>query len=133
LIYGIQTFEHWGQRVRAFMPPSKYEDCMKEVLRVLKPGGRVYLDAPMHFHGNEMFIMGDLQKIRSLFDDAKWDNVVMERWRLNYDPLERFLPPQHELDIWPEEVSSYPNQMVKQLQDEGSAWMATFKACKRES
>ena len=131
MIFGIQTFEHWGQRVKAYMPPSKYEDCMGEILRVLKPGGNLYLDAPMHLHGNEMFIMGDVEKLRTLFDDSKWEDVVVERWRRKYEPLERFLPPQSELDLWPEEVTSYPHEKITEIQKSGSAWMVTFKARKR--
>lgn len=131
LVFGIQTFEHWGQRVKAFMRPSRYEDCMQEILRVLKPGGSIYLDAPMHFHGNEMFVMGDVDKLRELFDDSKWDDVEVERWRHKYAPLERFLPSQPELDLWPEEVTSYPKEQIAEIQKNGSAWMATFKARKR--
>ncbi len=131
LVFGIQTFEHWGQRVKAFMRPSRYEDCMQEILRVLKPGGSIYLDAPMHFHGNEMFVMGDVDKLRELFDDSKWDDVEVERWRHKYEPLERFLPSQPELDLWPEEVTSYPKEQIAEIQKNGSAWMATFKARKR--
>ena len=64
-VFGIQSFEHWGQKASS-RPPSSYEGCMREILRVLKPGGSLYLDAPIHFHGHEMFIMGDIARIRSL-------------------------------------------------------------------
>lgn len=40
-VFGIQTFEHWGQRAVAGRVPSDYADCMAEILRVLKPGGRL--------------------------------------------------------------------------------------------
>lgn len=131
LVYGIQTFEHWGQRIGNLLPPSRYEDCLAEILRVLKPGGRVYLDAPMHFHGNEMFIMGDVAKLRSLFGDNDWADVTMQRWRLDYAPLERFLPAQFELDLWPQEVVGYPQEQVQATLENASSWMLAFNARKK--
>lgn len=131
LVYGIQTFEHWGQKAGAVMEPSSYARCLAEILRVLKPGGRLYLDAPMHYHGHEMFIMGDVNRLRRLFDDAQWQDVVMERWRRDYEPLQRFMPGAKVLAEWPIEISSYPESEARQLMQTGSAWLLTFKARKR--
>ena len=129
-MYGIQTFEHWGQRVSP-RPPSDYRQCLREVWRVLKPGARLYLDAPLHYHGNEMFIMGDVPRLRALFDDALWEGVIMERWRRDHEPLEPFLPPPRVQDEWPIEIVSYPQDAVRKTLDGASAWLLTFKARKR--
>ncbi|HLF31253.1 MAG TPA: class I SAM-dependent methyltransferase [Xanthomonadales bacterium] len=133
LVYGIQTFEHWGQKAGTVMRPSRYADCMQEILRVLKPGGRVYLDAPMHYHGNEMFIMGDVDSLRRLFDDGQWEELVMERWRRDYQPLERFMPGAKVLAEWPIEISNYPESEITALLQSASAWLLTFSARKRKN
>jgi hypothetical protein len=51
------------------LPRSEYESCLDEILRVLKSGGTIYLDAPIHLHDNEMFIMGDIERIKKHFPD----------------------------------------------------------------
>ncbi len=130
LVYGLQTFEHWGQKVSS-LPPADYGDCLREVWRVLKPGARLYLDAPMHYHGHEMFVMGDVERLRALFDESLWSDVVMERWRRDYQPLERFLPPGKVLEEWKTEVVSYPDSEVREILSNGSSWLLTFKARKR--
>lgn len=130
-VFGIQTFEHWGQRAVAGRVPSDYVDCMAEILRVLKPGGRLYLDAPIHFHGHEMFIMGDLDRIRSLFDGNRWAEVVVECWRRDHLPLESYPPSERAQQDWPQEIVSYPRERVESLRDNASVWLMTFSACKR--
>jgi len=129
-VFGIQTFEHWGQKAVAGREPSDYADCLNEVARVLKPGGTVYLDAPVHFHGHEMFIMGDLKRIRELFAASGWQNVVMQCWRKDYLPLEMYPPNQSVLKEWPIEISSYHDDEVAAARDTGSVWLLTLSASK---
>ena len=126
--FAIQSMEHWGQKAGAALrEPSDYKDCMAEVHRVLKPGGTIYFDVPVHFHGHEMFIMGDLEKIRSYFPAEQWKNVHIEKWRELNEPLEAYSPPENVLIDWPVEITSYPTEMVESAR-KGSVWMIAITA-----
>lgn len=128
-VFGIQSFEHWGQKASS-RPPSDYADCLREILRVLKPGGSVYLDAPIHFHGHEMFIMGDIARIKSLFNLQEWSEIQLERWRRDYTPLNRYAPTATVLKEWPIEISSYSNTEITAAREQGSVWLLTVSARK---
>lgn len=129
MVFGIQTFEHWGQKATG-RTPSEYTDCLHEIGRVLKPGGRLYLDAPMYFHGHEMFIMADVPRIRALFMSDEWENVVIEQWRREYSPLDRYAPNRTVLREWPIEISSYPEERVNAAREQASVWLLTVTAHK---
>jgi SAM-dependent methyltransferase len=129
-VFGIQTVEHWGQKANARRNPSSYRDCLAEIWRVLKPGGFLYLDAPIHFHGHEMFIMGDLQRIRDLFDEVRWQGLVMERWRRDFEPLEKYPPSAKVQAEWPQEIRSYPESEVSRVREQGTVWLLTISASK---
>lgn len=127
-VFGIQSFEHWGQKAAVGREPSDYADCLAEIARVIKPGGQLYLDAPIHFHGHEMFIMGDLPRIRGLFSAGPWEQVVMQRWRKDFRPLDRYPPNKSVLCEWPIEISSYSEEQVQQAKEQGSVWLLTISA-----
>jgi SAM-dependent methyltransferase len=129
-VFGIQTFEHWGQKAAVGREPSDYADCLAEIARVLKPGGQLYLDAPIHFHGHEMFIMGDEQRIRQLFLGSCWQDLVVQRWRKDYLPLQIYPPNKTVLREWPIEISSYPAEQVKETREQASVWLITVSARK---
>ena len=127
-VFAVQSIEHWGQKALGFAP-SSYPDCIAEIHRVLKPGGTIYLDAPIHFHGHEMFIMGDLEKIKSQFRNDQWKNVQIEKWREDCEPLEPYRPPENCLNKdWPIEITSYPDEEVKQARETGLVWMIAITA-----
>lgn len=132
LVFGIQSFEHWGQKFTRGRQPSDYMDCLSEVFRVLRPGGKIYLDAPVHFHGHEMFIMGDLPRIRQLFQPGQWQDLVMQCWRKDYEPLDRYPPNPAVLKEWPIEITSYPEEQVQNARDSGSVWLMTISARKSD-
>ena len=112
--------------------PSDYGECLKEVNRVLKPGGTVYFDAPIYFHGHEMFIANDLPRIRALFCDELWLNVKIEKWRQSYEPLERYAPSDTVLkQDWPVELVSYSADDLHKARDSVSVYMIAITAEKR--
>jgi SAM-dependent methyltransferase len=129
-VFGIQSFEHWGQKAVVGREPSDYADCLREVARVLKPGGSIYLDAPVHFHGHEMFIMGDLPKIESLFSHGPWEDLVVQCWRRDYKPLEAYPPNETVLEEWPIEIHSYSPTEVSATKASASVWLLTITAHK---
>ncbi len=133
MVYGIQSFEHWGQKsVNAAREPSDYNDCLNEILRVLKPGGSIYLDAPIHLHGHEMFIMGDVERITGYFPEQYWANVNVERWRYNYQPLERYAPFEKLFDDWAQEIVSYSEDEIAKAKSE-PIWLFAVTAEKRQA
>jgi len=130
-VFGVQSIEHWGQRAAGVREPSSYEACFAEIWRVLKPNGRIYFDAPVHFHGNEMFIMGDLDRVLGLLPEGLWSAVTLERWREDYAPLERYAPSENEFKDWPVELVSYPENAIAQARADGVVWMLVITATKR--
>lgn len=129
-VFGIQSVEHWGQKAGAVMKPTAYPDCMAEIGRVLKPGGTLYLDTVVHFHGHEMFIMGDITRIRSLLPEDQWANVQIEQWRNDCAPLEPYRPPDKVLREWPIEITTYPQDQIDEARANGLVWMMVITAKK---
>ncbi len=127
-VFGVQSIEHWGQRAGGLREPARYEDCLAEIARVTKPGGRVYFDAPIHFHGNEIFVMGDIDRVRKLFATPYWETVNIERWRENHAPLERYTPSHKEFNEWPFEIVSYSDSEVNAIRDNGAIWLLVITA-----
>src|SRR5262245_9963845 len=130
LVFGNQTFEHWGEPLPDGTMPPTYRECLAEIWRVLKPGGRLYLDAPIHLHGHEMFVAGDVKRILALFDGALWSGIVTERWRHDYAPLERYPTPEGDARDALLNIPSYDAAKIADVQVNGTVWLLTVTATK---
>jgi hypothetical protein len=98
---------------------------------VLKPGGSLYLDAPIHLHGHEMFVAGDVERITALFVGDLWSGVTLERWRYDHDPLPRYPTPAADIGYVRGTIKSYDPRAIADLQTNGSVWLLTVTATKR--
>jgi hypothetical protein len=54
-----------------------------------------------------MFMLGDADRIRAIFDDSLRGDVVLERWHYAYEPLKRYPPTHVDIADWMAEISSY--------------------------
>ncbi len=131
VICGIQSFEHWAEAHPKLPDPVDHTTCLREVWRALKPGGLLYLDAPIHVHGHEMFVLGDYERILNLFDAALWDETVAELWRADFAPLPRYAPPETDARHWRESVVSADTATLESIRRERSAHLFTVCARKR--
>jgi SAM-dependent methyltransferase len=130
LVFGNQTFEHWAEPLPDGTMGPTYSECLAEIWRVLKPGGRLYLDAPIHLHGHEMFVAGDIKLILALFDAALWADTVAERWRHDHAPLPRYPTPEGDARDALKNLSSYDPATIADIQTNGSVWLLAVTATK---
>jgi SAM-dependent methyltransferase len=131
LVFGNQSFEHWEEPLPDGTPAPTYEQCLAEIWRVLQPGGSVYLDAPIHLHGHEMFVAGDVERILALFRPELWSSIVAERWRYAHAPLPRYPTPEADVRYVRGTIKSYDLQRIADLQTNGTVWLLTVTAVKR--
>lgn len=80
-VFAFDTMEHWMEY------GEHPTNGLREINRVLKPGGIILITVPIHLHGGREFIIGDIQMILSYFMPNLWTNLQYEEWRKDYDPL----------------------------------------------
>ena len=130
IVAGIQSIEHWDEPLRVASLKTGYLAGLEEIYRVLKPGGSIYFCAPIYLHGHEVFITGDIERICSLFEPLPWKNIVLEMWRENYLPLERYQTPDGDAKSWQRSVTSYPRELLEDILENRSVSLLTIKAKK---
>lgn len=131
VVTGIQSIEHWDEPLPDANLEIGYAAGLREVYRVLKPNGFAYFCAPMHLHGHEMFIAGDIGRIRELFEALPWHRVTIEKWREEYRPLDRYQTPDKDKSYWKESVSSYSEELLDDIYKNRSVGLITITAYKR--
>ena len=130
IVAGIQSFEHWDEPLPDASMEIGHAAGLRDIHRVLKPNGSIYVCAPLYLHGHEMFIAGDVQRIRSLFEPHKWKNVIIEKWRENYSPLERYQTPASDRKLWDASVVSYSRELLDDILANRSVALITITADK---
>lgn len=133
IVAGIQSIEHWGEPLPDPELEIGHEKGLDEVFRVLRPGGRIYFCAPIYLHGHEMFIAGDFERIRGLFERLPWQDLVLELWREPYAPLARSVAPDSDYATWEHAVTSYPGELLRDIRENRSVSTITIKARKRRA
>jgi SAM-dependent methyltransferase len=133
LVFGNQSFEHWEEPLPDGTRGPAYADCLAEIWRVLRPGGLLYLDAPIHLHGHEMFVAGDVDRIVALFARELWTGVTVERWRYDHDPLPRYPTPEADIGYVRGTIKSYDLARIEDLQKNGTVWLLAVAATKRSA
>lgn len=131
VICGVQTLEHW-EDLRYRFSGMGYENVLNEVWRVLKPGGWIYLDAPIHLHGAPEFIRGDLKAVTGIFRHRDWCNLRVLSWRRLHQPLRPRLPPAGDRKHWPEYMPDSTDAERAELARR-STWIIAFRAEKPAS
>lgn len=84
VVFATNTLEHvreWGEPFRGFFI---------EAWRILKDGGRLLLDFPIHLHGHAMFLDGEIPHILALWNASMWSELGIEEWRKDHQPLEPY-------------------------------------------
>lgn len=131
VVCGVQTLEHWEEEGSRFAGLG-YQSVLAEVWRVLKPGGWLYLDAPIHLHGAAEFIRGDIPSIEAIFREQAWQNLRMMSWRRLHAPLKPRLAPKSDRQGWPMSMPDSSETERNQLASQ-SAWVIAIRAEKPAS
>ncbi len=85
LVIANQTMEHWGEH--GCTPEWGLYQCF----RVLKKGGVLRVNVPIHFHGTKAFLHGRMDQIEKYF--RKFSNsVTFEEWGSPSAPIAPFYP-----------------------------------------
>ena len=82
-VIGSQTLEHWKR-------PAK---MLKEIRRVLRPEGTLFLSVPIHLHGGKIFVQGNFDSLEKLFLKSGYEIIKIETWRKDYCDLGPYLHP----------------------------------------
>jgi SAM-dependent methyltransferase len=93
LIYANNSLEHWYEAIQDIDQSLElYRKDISRCYSLLKPGGFLLVNAPMHLHGNPIFVHAKVDIIEKFFDWNDWESVVFEHWRQQHDDLMPYAP-----------------------------------------
>lgn len=125
VVFGTEAMEHFED---PFTPGDlDYRAAFDAVWRILRPGGWIYFDGPIHLHGADEFVRGDVARIRSIFDG--WSDVRMLSWRRRHEPLRAHHAPERESSRWIKILGDGSEKEVEELRRR-SAWILAVRASK---
>lgn len=85
LVVGNQTMEHWEENGCTLIYG------LFQCFRVLKKGGWVFMNVPIHFHGTKQFMLGRVEDIKNIF--SIFSNIVLfETWGYPSFPISECYP-----------------------------------------
>ena len=85
VVLGTQSMEHWAEHGCAV------GWGLYQCFRVCKPGGKVFMNVPMHYHGTREFMLGQLGTLRARF--AAFSNqVTFVEWGSPSSPIPECYP-----------------------------------------
>jgi SAM-dependent methyltransferase len=85
IVIGNQSMEHWDEH------GCSLKWGLYQCFRVCKPGGRVCLNVPIHFHGTRPFLLGHIDYLKQLFTPFS-TQVAFEVWGYPSHPLPALFP-----------------------------------------
>ena len=81
VIIGSQCFEHWREiDICEKDNINAYDIGLNNCHKILKSGGVFMQDAPIGHHGEPLFLEGNLDGIKELFDPMKWTEIEITEW-----------------------------------------------------
>jgi SAM-dependent methyltransferase len=125
VVFGTQVIEH----IEDPAMDIGYASALGDVWRLLRPGGWIFFDGPIHLHGAPEFVRGDLARIRAIFGRPAWSDVRLTTWRRKHEPLPKHHAPRHESERWAEILGEGTEREVAELRRR-SAWIVAVRATK---
>jgi SAM-dependent methyltransferase len=114
-VFASQSLEHWHEF------GTRFQTGMLEVFRVLKPGGKFFLDVAFLVHGHMLFVRGQVDRVLTFWDPRLWTDLEIDEWRKDHDPLPRY--PRWRRYGFPDEIIPNP--------ETASTWMLSVVATRR--
>jgi SAM-dependent methyltransferase len=85
-VISLASIEHWMEHGDGILTG------LREIHRVLKPGGTMLIDCPFHVHGDDAFFFGRDDDVKAVIREVPWSSLYFEEWRRDHEPLEALRP-----------------------------------------